>query len=88
MYCNWCGSSSLRTSRFHLLDLPRLILFHYPVRCRDCEERLFTHVFNAVRLRSEAKARRMARHKQKLATMAVMKFTRVNSNLHTSLLHH
>ena len=87
MDCSLCGSSSFRTSRLHFVDLPRLIYLQYPVRCLDCEERQYTNVFNTVKLRSAARARRLARHKRKLAKMEIMKFKPRKSRRHTSLLH-
>lgn len=67
MNCLWCGSSSLRTSRLHFLDLARLSILQYPVRCRECDERFFTNVFRAFRLNAATKARRMARRNRKSA---------------------
>lgn len=39
IYCSICGSRDLRFSRFKLKDIPRLILFRYPMRCWVCRDR-------------------------------------------------
>lgn len=49
--CRFCGLSNLRTSRLRLGDLPRLVLLHYPVRCRECKMRSYVTVFSVLGLR-------------------------------------
>ena len=39
IHCGNCGSIDLRFSRFRLKDVPRLILFRYPMRCWVCRDR-------------------------------------------------
>jgi hypothetical protein len=39
--CGACGSTRFRLSRFRLSDFPKLLAFHYPVRCVACQERSF-----------------------------------------------
>ena len=48
--CHWCGSTNMRSSRFRLPDLPRLLRFQYPVRCHACHERTFANLISALRL--------------------------------------
>ena len=56
--CLHCGSTSFRTSRFRPADLPRLLLFQYPVRCRTCRERDFAGLMLAMNLHQAGKIRR------------------------------
>ena len=39
--CPDCSSSSFRLSRFQRQDFGRLLLLQYPVRCLDCQCRLY-----------------------------------------------
>jgi hypothetical protein len=64
MNCRWCGSSSIRTSRLRLADLPRLFTLQLPMRCRSCEERYFANIFSALKFRGAEKARRLARRRK------------------------
>jgi hypothetical protein len=57
--CGWCGSANLRTSRFQLTDLRRLLLLHYPVRCRSCRERSYRFLFLLWRLPKAARVHRI-----------------------------
>jgi len=57
MDCPHCGSSTFRTSRFRLSDLPRILLFQYPVRCRSCRERSYAGFILAMNLRQADKVR-------------------------------
>lgn len=52
MRCHWCGSTHLRTSRFRMSDLPRLLLFQYPVRCQVCYQRGFSGFITVLRLQN------------------------------------
>jgi hypothetical protein len=66
MNCPYCGTPKFRTSRIRLVDLPRLALLQYPVRCKLCRERfhvglpLALHLFRSqkARAREEATERR------------------------------
>ena len=61
MNCHWCGSANMRSSRFRLPDLPRLLRFQYPVRCHACHERNFTNLISALRLPKPAGAHHIGR---------------------------
>jgi hypothetical protein len=39
-------------------DLARLMILHYPVRCRVCRERIYMPVFKMLRLRRDGELRR------------------------------
>ena len=58
MKCQYCGSTKLRTSRFRVGDVVRLLLFQYPLRCRACRERDYAGLMLAIGLRQAEKARR------------------------------
>lgn len=58
MQCTHCGAANLRTSRLRLLDIPRFLLFQYPVRCRNCRERDYIGFLLALNLRQAARVRR------------------------------
>lgn len=60
MYCSHCGSERLRLSRLRLSDLPRLLLFLYPVRCAACFDRAFVSLSAAFKIRRDASARKRA----------------------------
>jgi hypothetical protein len=54
--CLYCGSNRLRLSRFHLFDIPRLLVLQLPVRCRSCGERFDAFAFEAWKLGLTKKA--------------------------------
>ncbi len=58
MNCIYCGSSKIRTSRFRLKDLVRLLLFQFPVRCRACNERDYAGFLLVLNLRQAEKVHR------------------------------
>jgi len=58
MRCDWCGSTNLRTSRFRMPDLFRLICLQYPVRCHGCHQRSFASLFSVWKLPIGPKAHR------------------------------
>ena len=51
MRCRFCGSEKLRTSRFRGTDLFRILLFEYPIRCRECNMRGYTTILQALHIR-------------------------------------
>lgn len=51
MRCRFCGSEKLRTSRFRGTDLFRILLFEYPIRCRECDMRGYTTILQALHIR-------------------------------------
>jgi len=51
MQCSHCSSTEFRLSRLQSRDIPQLLALRYPVRCRDCHERLYASVFFAMSLR-------------------------------------
>ena len=59
MKCSLCGSTNFRVSRFRKSDVPRLLLFQFPVRCRQCRERSFSGIMFALNLRQASKARHL-----------------------------
>jgi hypothetical protein len=56
MKCDWCGSIDLRASRFRLRDLPRLLIFQYPARCRSCHRRSFHGFFSVLKITQASNA--------------------------------
>jgi hypothetical protein len=58
MNCPLCDSSKMRTSRFRFDDVFQLLVFRMPVRCRNCNERCYTSVSQAMHLRRDSKLRR------------------------------
>ena len=50
MICPTCYKSAFRLSRFHTTDMPALLTFRYPVRCRTCDHRLYANLFFAFQL--------------------------------------
>ena len=57
--CSSCGSANLRTSRFQLPDLRRLLLLQYPVRCRSCRDRSYRFLFLLWKLPKAVRAHRI-----------------------------
>ena len=51
--CGNCGQLNLRASRLRSQDALRLLVLQYPVRCRDCYERGYAFVLDALRLRPD-----------------------------------
>jgi hypothetical protein len=51
MLCTHCSSNEFRLSRLHRGDLAQLLLLKYPVRCRDCHERMSAGILFALSLR-------------------------------------
>jgi hypothetical protein len=51
MNCGICNSSRLRISHFRFEDFPVLLLLMYPIRCRECHERKYVLLWDALRLR-------------------------------------
>ena len=58
MKCDLCGLSSFRTSKFRPSDVPRLLYFQLPVRCRECSERYYAGILQVMQLRQTQKIRR------------------------------
>ena len=48
MECVYCGSADMRVSRFHMSDLPTLLVLKRPYRCRSCNGRMYLSVFVAL----------------------------------------
>jgi hypothetical protein len=68
MKCPVCGSTSFRVSRFRMADIPPLLFFQYPIRCRQCRERSFAGIMFALNLRQASKARHLEEpHRQRAA---------------------
>ena len=59
MICPYCGTPKFRTSRLRFSDIPRLALFHFPVRCRLCRERFHVGMSLAMHLMKTQKLRDM-----------------------------
>jgi hypothetical protein len=51
MQCTHCSSTDFRLSGLRRGDIPHLLLMRYPVRCRDCHERLYGGLLYALSLR-------------------------------------
>jgi hypothetical protein len=60
MYCRFCGFSYFCTShfRFRARELPQLLMLRFPVRCINCNERVFTSLKNFLQVRGEREERR------------------------------
>jgi hypothetical protein len=65
MKCPHCGATTFRTSRLRPSDIPRLLLFQYPVRCRTCRERGFAGLMLALNLKQAGKIRHMEERAKK-----------------------
>ena len=59
-YCNLCGYSSYRNSRFqfNFPDLAHLLWLQLPVRCLNCGERDFASIKQYLEVRRARRARR------------------------------
>lgn len=60
MECPGCGSKSVRLSRFRVVDLPRLLRLEYPVRCRECRERIYVRTSEAKQIHQIRTRKRQA----------------------------
>ena len=67
MKCPFCHSSKFRNSRFRMSDLGHALLLRFPVRCRDCEERIYVSLLEYVQVRRASKLRH-ASHKAQSAS--------------------
>jgi predicted Zn-ribbon and HTH transcriptional regulator len=56
--CPNCLSQDLRTSRFRLPDLARILILQLPVRCRNCRQRGYAFLHQALRLPARKGPRR------------------------------
>jgi hypothetical protein len=59
--CSECSSSNFRLSRFRMKDVERLLLFQYPVRCRNCHRRTYAGLSLALMLMQASRIRRERR---------------------------
>ena len=50
MVCPNCYNSDFRLSKFRSEDLSRLASLHYPVRCRNCKERIHANALQVINL--------------------------------------
>jgi hypothetical protein len=57
MNCPYCGTPKFRTSRMRLVDIPRLFLLQFPVRCRLCRERFHVGLSLALHLLQSQRVR-------------------------------
>jgi hypothetical protein len=64
MLCSICSYSNFRLSHFRSSDLKNILLFQYPVRCRDCHERQYGSLLLALQLWQAQRVRRIE-HKAK-----------------------
>jgi hypothetical protein len=64
MLCTLCHFSAFRLSHYRSGDFINLLLFQYPVRCRDCHERQYGSWLLALQLWQAQRVRR-AEHKSK-----------------------
>jgi hypothetical protein len=60
MICPICGSERIHLSRLRVSDLPRLLMFCYPVRCGECFERGSVNLIEAFRISQHIRARKRA----------------------------
>jgi len=56
--CPNCLSQDLRTSRFRVGDLARILILQLPVRCRNCQQRGYAFLHQALRLQARKGRRR------------------------------
>jgi hypothetical protein len=61
MRCIICGSTTFRLSRLRVSDLPRMAIFQYPVRCRNCSKRAFISFPLALKVGYQDKLRHQER---------------------------
>lgn len=59
MVCPACRNAGFRLSRFRSVDLLRLAVLQYPIRCLTCSHRMYGGVLLAIQLRN---ARRRKHH--------------------------
>ena len=64
MLCQICRYSNFRLSHYRASDLKNILLFQYPMRCRDCHERQFGSLLLAMQLWQAQRVRRLE-HKSK-----------------------
>ena len=64
VFCRFCGLSNFRISRFRFRasDLSRLLLLRLPVRCMNCDQRIFLFLPQFLKLRNELRVRHQERH--------------------------
>jgi len=55
--CSECGSYSFRISRFRLMDLNRLFVLKYPIRCRSCYQRIHAPVAEVLKVGANQRSR-------------------------------
>ena len=48
MLCPDCYSDKFRLSRLRLRDIPLLVAFQYPIRCKNCRTRIHTSLTQAI----------------------------------------
>jgi C4-type Zn-finger protein len=58
MDCPFCNSARLRNSRTRVADIPHLLVLQSPVRCHNCQERLYVPIWQAREIRRASKLRR------------------------------
>jgi len=58
MDCPFCSSARLRNSRTRAADILHLLVLRSPVRCHNCQERLFVPFWTAKEIRRATKLRR------------------------------
>ena len=59
MNCPYCGTPKFRTSRVRFVDLPRLALLQFPVRCKLCRERFHIGISLALHLLQSERVRKL-----------------------------
>ena len=69
MNCIYCHSTQIRLSRLRIPDLLRLLLLKIPVRCRSCQERVYTNIFAALLMAIAPKPRAKRPHLRKSETI-------------------
>ncbi len=55
--CHICGSRAFQFARLRFKDLPRLLLFQYPMRCWVCRDRDYVALLRILRFTRDANAR-------------------------------
>jgi hypothetical protein len=53
--CPECRSSHLRPSRFRISDVKYLLVFRWPLRCRECRARFFAALPQAMKVEKHHK---------------------------------
>lgn len=60
MVCPSCINSKFHLSHFRRQDLPRLLIFRYPIRCATCSHRMYGSLLFAIQLKRSGRGKHHA----------------------------